>query len=70
MQYWQGHRAMRYRKAAGVEYPNLYASEESAAKDPKRKQFNCAQRAHQNTLEAFPTLLVVMCYLGTSPVSS
>ncbi|KAF7726536.1 Microsomal glutathione S-transferase 3 [Apophysomyces ossiformis] len=50
------------RKAAGVPYPYAYAERAEAEKDPKKHIFNCAQRAHQNTLEQLPlftTLLLV-----------
>lgn len=31
------------RKGAGVQYPNAYASDELAAKDPKAFKFNCGE---------------------------
>ena len=33
----------KYRKAAGVKYPNAYASAEQAEKDPKAFKFNCGR---------------------------
>jgi glutathione S-transferase len=48
------------RKAANVPYPNLYASAEEAAKDKLKLIFNCTQRAHQNTLENYPTFLMLL----------
>ncbi|CAO3648076.1 unnamed protein product [Mucor hiemalis] len=50
------------RRAAKVPYPYVYAEKSEAEKDPKKNIFNCAQRAHQNTLEILPiynTLLLV-----------
>lgn len=61
---------MAFRKSANVNYPTLYASEEEAAKDPKKKQYNCAQRAHQNTLENLPALLALTAYFGACLVLS
>jgi glutathione S-transferase len=51
-----------YRKAAGVPYPYMSCSkaEIEAEKDSKHKHlFNCAQRVHQNSLEAAPTFLTL-----------
>ncbi|KAK2072535.1 hypothetical protein P8C59_006883 [Phyllachora maydis] len=49
------------RKGAGVQYPNAYASDELAAKDPKAFKFNCAQRAHGQFLEQLtPTVAVLL----------
>jgi len=39
------------RKAAGIQYPQLYAEKAEAEKSPAAFKFNCAQRAHQNSLE-------------------
>ena len=57
---------MNARKYANVQYPTMYASEESAASDAKKKQFNCTQRAHQNTLESLSGILALTVYLGMS----
>jgi glutathione S-transferase len=48
----------RARKRAGVRYPQLYAEkvEQEASKDAMI--FNCAQRAHQNTLENVPIVVL------------
>ncbi|KAF9056573.1 hypothetical protein BJ165DRAFT_1522474 [Panaeolus papilionaceus] len=48
----------RYRKAAGIKYPQMYAEKAEADASPAAYQFNCAQRAHQNTLENIPILYV------------
>ena len=57
----------KWRKRAGVQYPQLYAETAVAAKDINAKTFNCAQRAHQNTLEnvyivALTTILTGLKY--------
>merc|ERR1711871_263512 len=44
-----------HRKKFGIKYPALYADESHISKDCKKEDirtFNCAQRAHQNTLES------------------
>lgn len=52
------------RKAAGVPYPNAYATDAEASTDIKKYRFNCAQRAHQNYLENLPTFLVTSAIAG------
>ncbi|KAJ3477250.1 hypothetical protein NLI96_g10594 [Meripilus lineatus] len=56
--FWQMFRVGRSRGKAGIPYPQLYAekSEQSTSKDAL--VFNCCQRAHQNTLENLPMILV------------
>lgn len=55
---WQGSLVVKARKKAGIQYPQLYAEkvEQEASKDAMI--FNCAQRAHQNTLENVPALVL------------
>ncbi|PPQ71129.1 hypothetical protein CVT24_009865, partial [Panaeolus cyanescens] len=48
----------RYRKAAGIKYPQMYAEKAEADASQAAYRFNCAQRAHQNTLENIPILYV------------
>ncbi|KAH9014072.1 hypothetical protein EDB84DRAFT_1530461 [Lactarius hengduanensis] len=49
---------VKARKRAGIRYPQLYAekAEQEASKDARI--FNCAQRAHQNTLENVPSMVL------------
>ncbi len=67
---------MPFRKAAGVPYPNAYASAESiSAADPKVAKamyvFNCAQRAHANFLENYPGFLASILISGVEyPVTA
>ncbi|KAG0175640.1 Microsomal glutathione S-transferase 3 [Apophysomyces sp. BC1034] len=52
------------RKAAGIPYPYAYAEKAEAEKDPRKHIFNCAQRAHQNTLEQLPLLTTLLLVGG------
>lgn len=64
---WQAIVVSRHRKRAGIKYPQLYAEKSEMDKSRDALLFNCAQRAHQNTLENMPfilstTLLTSMSY--------
>ncbi|KIY64941.1 hypothetical protein CYLTODRAFT_357651 [Cylindrobasidium torrendii FP15055 ss-10] len=50
----------KYRKLAGIAYPQMYAEKSEAAASRAAYVFNCAQRAHQNTLEN-----VTVVFMGT-----
>ncbi|CAD6893370.1 unnamed protein product [Tilletia controversa] len=54
---WQMILVSGARKAAGIQYPQLYAEKAEVAASRKAQIFNCTQRAHANTLEALPTFL-------------
>ena len=48
-------RVARARKAHGVKYPDLYAP----PGHEKKKQFDCVQRGHQNTLENYAPVIAM-----------
>ncbi|GAA6006522.1 hypothetical protein JCM11491_004993 [Sporobolomyces phaffii] len=52
------------RKAAQVDYPAPYADNADAKRDVKANRFNCAQRAHANTLENLPMFLLSLFHSG------
>jgi len=54
----------RWRKKAQVKYPQLYADTAVAETNKDAYIFNCAQRAHQNTLEAIPMVLITTVISG------
>ncbi|KAI0931323.1 hypothetical protein AcV5_005164 [Taiwanofungus camphoratus] len=45
------------RRASGIKYPQLYAEKAEAEASKEANIFNCAQRAHQNTLEYLPAVI-------------
>lgn len=61
---WQAHKVGVARKAAGVAYPNCYATNTEAESNPKAKIFNCCQRAHSNTLENVTFILTSVVLNG------
>ncbi|KAF8078826.1 hypothetical protein FPV67DRAFT_1466614 [Lyophyllum atratum] len=54
----------RWRKRAGIKYPQLYAEKAEVAASKDALIFNCAQRAHQNTLENIPIVYVTTLLTG------
>ncbi|KAF9566117.1 hypothetical protein CPC08DRAFT_704196 [Agrocybe pediades] len=54
----------KYRKRAGIPYPQLYAEKSEAEASKDAYLFNCAQRAHQNTLENINTVYLVTILSG------
>ncbi|KAG1889524.1 hypothetical protein F4604DRAFT_1712802 [Suillus subluteus] len=61
---WQGILVGRYRKKAGIEYPQPYAEQAEVKDSTAALRFNCMQRAHQNTLEATPVVFVSTVVAG------
>ncbi|ORY55318.1 hypothetical protein BCR35DRAFT_310080 [Leucosporidium creatinivorum] len=71
LSFWQSLKVSAARKVAGVKYPAQYAPDADAQKDIKAMKFNCAQRAHGNTLESLPFFLFSLIYVGLSkPVTA
>ncbi|KAG9127389.1 hypothetical protein FRC07_014334 [Ceratobasidium sp. 392] len=61
---WQTTFVTKGRKRSGIKYPQMYAEQAQVEKDPEALKFNCAQRAHQNTLESLPHVLLFIPFLG------
>ncbi|KZV73929.1 membrane-associated proteins in eicosanoid and glutathione metabolism [Peniophora sp. CONT] len=61
---WQAIYVSMARKAAKVEYPRAYAEKAEQEASPAAKVFNCRQRAHANTLENVPGVLVLTLLSG------
>ncbi|KAG6805879.1 hypothetical protein H0H92_013632 [Tricholoma furcatifolium] len=54
----------KWRKRSGIAYPQLYAEKAEAAASQDAFKFNCAQRAHQNTLENLPVIYTTTILTG------
>ncbi|KAJ7114604.1 hypothetical protein C8R43DRAFT_1039386 [Mycena crocata] len=54
----------KYRGRAGIKYPRAYADKQEIAASPAAMKFNCAQRAHQNTLENLPLMYMMTAVLS------
>ncbi|EAU92744.2 hypothetical protein CC1G_01789 [Coprinopsis cinerea okayama7 len=52
------------RRKAGIEYPQMYADRKQQEESKDALIFNCAQRAHQNTLENLPLVYVTTILTG------
>jgi len=61
---WQTYLVGRARKAAKVDYPQVYAEKAEALANKDAQKFNCAQRAHQNTLEFMPATVISLLVAG------
>ncbi|KAJ6612821.1 hypothetical protein B0H10DRAFT_2222840 [Mycena sp. CBHHK59/15] len=49
----------KYRYRSGIPYPRAYAEKAEMDASPNAVLFNCAQRAHQNTLENLPLMYIM-----------
>ncbi|CED82387.1 GST, gst [Phaffia rhodozyma] len=54
----------KYRKLAKVVYPQFMAEKAQMDANPDAVKFNCAQRAHGNTLEILPHMLFGILFNG------
>ncbi|KAG9314191.1 hypothetical protein JVU11DRAFT_4977 [Chiua virens] len=61
---WQTILVGRARKRAGITYPQLYAEVAETKANPAAMEFNCTQRAHQNTLEVAPIVTLSTLVFG------
>ncbi|PVG03507.1 membrane-associated proteins in eicosanoid and glutathione metabolism [Serendipita vermifera] len=61
---WQGIVVGQWRKKSGIKYPQVYAEVSQAKENHNAHIFNCAQRAHANTLEHISTVLVALLWSG------
>ncbi|KAJ3571404.1 hypothetical protein NP233_g3783 [Leucocoprinus birnbaumii] len=60
----QGITVGRHRRRAGIAYPQPYAEKAEAQASREAHLFNCAQRAHANTLEILPAILITVLASG------
>jgi len=61
---WQASVVAKLRKKYKVHYPQLYAEKAQMETSPELFKYNCAQRAHLNTLESYPQLLFSLLVAG------
>lgn len=59
-----GHSVGTTRKWSNVALPALFATEEDAAKDPKKKIFNCTQKSAMNFHEHMPIFVIASVIAG------
>lgn len=56
--FWQALLVGRARRRSGITYPQMYAEQAECKANPAALKFNCTQRAHQNTLEFVPIVVI------------
>jgi glutathione S-transferase len=64
--FWQMLLVSSARKASKIKYPQVYATKEEEAASVEARKFNCAQRAHQNTLENITPFVLSLLISGLS----
>ncbi|EJD41999.1 microsomal glutathione S-transferase 3 [Auricularia subglabra TFB-10046 SS5] len=64
LNFWQGALVGRARGRAKVPYPLAYADAKTATENPLAQKFNCTQRAHMNTLESMPAVILGVLVTG------
>ncbi|KXN90850.1 Microsomal glutathione S-transferase 3, partial [Leucoagaricus sp. SymC.cos] len=62
--WWQVMVVLKWRRRAKVVYPQLYADKAQVDANKDAHIFNCAQRAHQNTLEGLPLIVLSTAITG------
>ncbi|XP_033740595.1 microsomal glutathione S-transferase 3-like isoform X2 [Pecten maximus] len=53
---WMAMKVFEARRIYSIPYPRMYSDNDD--------RFNCVQRAHQNTLEVYPTYLILQIFGG------
>jgi glutathione S-transferase len=61
---WQAIAVGGARKKARIAYPQAYADKAEQESSNEAKVFNCMQRAHQNTLENVPVIVLMTLISG------
>ncbi|KZT30729.1 membrane-associated proteins in eicosanoid and glutathione metabolism [Neolentinus lepideus HHB14362 ss-1] len=62
--FWQSYKVGFARRDAKIPYPQPYAEKAEAAVSKEAQRFNCVQRAHLNTIEALPQILISTLIVG------
>ncbi|EKM84170.1 hypothetical protein AGABI1DRAFT_81868, partial [Agaricus bisporus var. burnettii JB137-S8] len=62
---WHTFLVGKYRKRAGIKYPQAYAEKAEVEASNDAHLFNCAQRTHQNTLEHIPIIWATTLIVGS-----
>ncbi|KAG8931957.1 hypothetical protein FRC02_001837 [Tulasnella sp. 418] len=66
LSFWQSVNVGKHRRRANIPYPLAYADKAQQDASKEAFQFNCAQRAHANTLETLPMIIIMTLFTGLS----